>query len=119
MQSNSPTFTPLAGGLGATSPLGFVTPAQPLPVDLSRPCVDCGSGPSAVATFTGVGVCRTCDRRRERVAVLLAGVVRGAIPEELATGRAVTISDDLERAELRDHVDVLLAAHREPLAVAA
>jgi hypothetical protein len=120
MPPDSSTLVPMRGGLMASSPPGFVVPHRALPIDREGPCADCGARLTVAATFTGGGVCRTCDRRRERVAALLAAVIRGAVPEDLTSPAAgETISDELERAELRDHVDVLLAAHRAPLAVAA
>lgn len=50
--------------------------------------------------------------RRERAALLVLGIGRGATPEELTTGIAADIvdafADELERNEALAHVDLLL-----------
>ncbi len=93
--------------------IGFDTGGhQRPPATFAGKCVDCGNPHVTAGTFVGESLCTRCDLRRSMCAELLAAIVRGATPEELASFTVASSdarAEALERQELRDHIDVLFA----------
>lgn len=101
------------------SPPGFEVHFTPRRALLGVPCADCEARLATVATFTGgPGICTVCDGQRSLLADLFAAFVRGATPEELvaedlaAPAYPDAASRELERREMRDHADILVAVLR-------
>lgn len=96
---------------GSTPSAGFPVIAPHLAEVLTCGC----EAPPVAVSFTGMAVCRACEERRTLAAVFLAAMLRGATPDELLTLGALPPApvdegwDALDRVEMRDAVDLLLA----------
>jgi hypothetical protein len=101
---------PIADG---STPAGFHMNAQ-VPRGTDARACGCGA-PRTRISFTGAAVCRACDERRTVAACFLAALVRGSTPDELLTLGALPPApvddawDELERQEMLDALDLLLA----------
>jgi hypothetical protein len=83
-------------------------------------CVDCGNQPGSVETFLAHRICEPCHQRRLNAAAIV-GLIEGmADPEETQAflGLLPTSPPDDPAVLLQqlDHLDVLLAALRVPVA---
>jgi hypothetical protein len=81
------------------------------------PIPPAGFDPGPAPPLTHIA-CRACDRVMENVATILAGLVRGATPEEIQRGDGASMSagafcrlSGLERRELLDHAELILQVH--------
>jgi hypothetical protein len=98
---------------GGSMPAGFDVPIRIQREVEARFCA-CGAL-STRMSFTGDPVCRGCDERRTVAACFLAAIVRGRTPDELVAFGALPPApvdgawDDLDRREMLDALDLLLA----------
>jgi hypothetical protein len=96
------------------SPAGFTSPVIRRVMEVVGSC-ECGAQATR-QTFTGPPVCAQCRERRAIAASLLEAIVLGHTPEEILDGsvpgplRIDPASDALQRQEMLDHVDLLMAA---------